>query len=148
MKLLEIDESLPHGFHDSNLRRIDFDCVEFKLTLHLDIWIGDTNSKSEDEQALHRPAVLTVTGLRFLIIDPPKQLCRQTGGLDIDAGPGQPSTSKIETNPLEDNVFLYWVFFSGWNSFMRLAGCDANLEWTGEPFVIGGQTLPTLKSHA
>jgi hypothetical protein len=76
---------------------------------------------------------VTISGLEFLVIDSPNDLLGpHTGELIIDGGPGQPSTAPVSIAPLGAGSFLYWLFVNEWNSFVRFAGRDATLEWTGE----------------
>lgn len=68
MTFAEIATSLPHGFHDAQLRRFEMDYVRRELTFDLDVWIG---GMSADVRELYRPARLRLVNVAFLTIEPP-----------------------------------------------------------------------------
>jgi hypothetical protein len=47
MTLLEIEQSLPNGLHDSEVHKITIDYERRKVTVDLAVWVGDMNDPPE-----------------------------------------------------------------------------------------------------
>jgi len=47
MKLVEIDHSLPNGFHDSYIYSIQLDYETREVKFKIGIWVGDLSSDIE-----------------------------------------------------------------------------------------------------
>jgi hypothetical protein len=131
MNLLDLEKEIPNGFHDSQLKGIDIDYVTGRVRIHVDICVGDPEAEDWDGREKMRPAVVTLTGLSFLCIDPPFSgyPFEKRGSLRIDGGTGQPSTSEVTIPPLKEGATLYWFFVNEWNSFIRIAAEEALIKW-------------------
>ncbi len=130
----DLAQTLPNGFHDAELTHLSVDYARGEVRLGLMIWIGEMSDETSGREA-YRPAIVTVSGLVLLLIDPP---CEgypfgEPGAVRIDGGPGQPATSRSELPGIPDDAFLYWFFVDDWNAFIRVAARHATLEWTGAP---------------
>jgi hypothetical protein len=130
MTMENVELLLPTGFHDGVLHRLSVDYKLGQLSLDVDFWIGNID---DEQREVYRLGRVTISGLEFLVIDSPSA---HTGPhpleLIIDGWPGQPSTAPVPLPSLRAGSFLYWMFVNEWNSFIRFAGRDAVLEWTGE----------------
>src|SRR5580704_13582201 len=91
MTFQEVDELLPNGLHDAELRRFEMDYVQRKLDFYLDLWIGDMEDPPEGRE-VYRPVHLIVQNVAFLIIEPPDPMYpwHDPGPITVDAGAGKP----------------------------------------------------------
>lgn len=79
---------------------------------------------------------VTVTGLVFLVVDPPGGERRPDAadpgaGLWINSGPGAPSDEvAARLPPMPEGCFVHWFYIHGWNSLIHICGRDASMAWT------------------
>jgi hypothetical protein len=125
----------PHAtFHDSILERVEIDYVERKAILKFQICIGGPNSKKQSLHEGKRSGQLNITGLLFLVIEPPdeKYPYQKARGLWIDdgeVGAGVPkSMTKLPKN-LPPGAFVHWFFVDEWNSFIYIPATGAKFKW-------------------
>lgn len=125
MTLEEIEDSLPWGFHDAYLTRIETDWAQRQLALELRLMIAE-------HQETDQLARVTVTGLHFFVAFPPSN----PAGTPrhelpwIDAGPGRFSTdADVALPPTPEGHFLHHLYIrEDWQTFYICAR-DASLEW-------------------
>ena len=136
MNLLKIDNELPNGFHDSYLKSIQVDYCNRKIIIDLDIWVGDSDSKDEESREKYRLGKLSINNFLYCAIDPPdpNYSYHESKPLRIDGGPieetsSPPLPSGLLPKSLPKDVFVYWFFVRDWNSFIYIAGIDAQLIW-------------------
>jgi hypothetical protein len=68
--LLEIEQSLPNGLHDAEVRKITVDHEHRRATIDLAVWVGDMDDPPERREA-YKEGQLEISGLLFLAIEPP-----------------------------------------------------------------------------
>jgi hypothetical protein len=127
--LKEIENSLPNGFHDARISRINIDYVKRVLTLDLELWVSDTEDGSPDT---FRAARLTLTQFQFCIIEPPDPTYpfHQAKELWVDGSLTEPvsNSSPIPSyEELPDGTFTGWFFVHDWNAFIHIAALDASV---------------------
>jgi hypothetical protein len=116
MTIEEIEETLPNGFHDANLRKIEIDYAKGEVKVEVSVWIGDLESSDEELREKKRDGRLMVSGLQFCMIERPdsRYPYQEAGSLWIaDSNEG----------------FIHYFFINNWNSFIILAAKDARFEW-------------------
>jgi hypothetical protein len=120
--------SLPNGFHDAELRRVEMDYVHRRLRFDLDVWIGDMA-----DEGLYRSARLMLESVAFFVIEPPDSNYPwlASGPIKIDAGEGQPreSSTTIPDPPAGSSVT--WMYLGELNRFLLFCAGNTSLEWTG-----------------
>jgi hypothetical protein len=132
MTIEEIEKTLPSGFHDASLERlnIDYNAREAKLEVLIDV--GDPDSQSDEETK--RKGILTVFGLLSCVIEPPdsRSSYQKTEGLWIaDSGPYK--SGKMPTKlpePLPNGSFAHYFFINDWNAFIVVVAADARFDWS------------------
>jgi len=133
MTLIEIEDSLPNGLHDAQISRIEIDYEKRIVKFGIRLWTGDLSSTDESLHETYQDGELTVTGLIYCIIEPPdpKYPYANTSTITISAGSATEEPIKTETalpQQLPDGAFAYWLFVNEWNSFIHIAGMDADIE--------------------
>jgi hypothetical protein len=134
---LERRDDLPWGFHDAMLRAMHVDWLKGSLTIELRV-------KVSERQDLDRGGRITVTGLEWLVVDPPSNPLADydpalVGGYDIDSRPGAAREGVPETS---SGTFVHHFFVVERNSFIHLCARDASFEWTdAAPAPCGGTAL-------
>jgi hypothetical protein len=142
MKLDELAQALPNGFHDSRLASIRIDYDRRELTLDIEVWIGEMDADDLASRETYRPAVLTLYGLEFCAIEPPDPSSRHLGReLTIDTGDLKSLPPLATANlpvPVSDTAFTNWIFVSQWNAFIYVSANEARLDWKrdSEPDVL------------
>ncbi len=134
MKLIEIDNSLPNGFHDSYIHSIQLDYEKRKAIFKINIWIGDLSSDIEDIREVYRAGELVISDMIFFVIDPPDSSYKYFDGtpLWVDGGPME-SIEKSPLVPLPKDLpigsFTYLFYVRNWNASFYIAGMEAELIW-------------------
>jgi len=131
MTFAQIAASLPNGFHDAELQRLDIDYVQRRMLFDLVVWIGDMDDSPQRE--LYRPARVTVEDVTFLVAEPPddRYPWAKAGPIRIDAGIGQPKESSSVLPSMSSGVSTVWIYLESFNSFLLFSGGNASLEWAG-----------------
>jgi hypothetical protein len=70
MTLLEIEQLLPNGLHDAEVRKITIDYERRKVTVDLAVWVGEMDDPPERREA-YKEGQLEISGLLFFAIEPP-----------------------------------------------------------------------------
>lgn len=137
MTFEELTDTLPNGFHDSELLRFQMDYLTRRLVLEVVVWIGDMDNKTEKET--YRPARVTVENVAYLVIEPPDPReppdssypWLEPGSITFDTGEGQPSQSASILPTAPEGTTVTWMYLYDFNRFLLFAAGDATLEWTG-----------------
>jgi hypothetical protein len=133
MTLDQIENSLPNGFHDARLNKIDINYVSrvAKFELQIDIKrYGDQDKKHEE---VHRDGIITLNEVLFIVIEAPDPSYpyQKTKGLWIaDSGKLEsikPQKAIPETLP--EGAFTYYFFINDWNAFIYFSAMSANFEY-------------------
>lgn len=133
MTIEEIEKTLPNGFHDASLEKLNihYDTREAELEMLVDV--GNPDAPSEEAREGTRKGVLTLTSFLFCVIEPPdsRSSYQEVRGLWIaDSGPA--ISTKLATKlpgPLPKGAFAHYFFINDWNSFIFIAAEDARFEW-------------------
>jgi hypothetical protein len=134
MTLMQIDESLPNGFHDAEIEQLVWQFQTNSVLLDINFWVA---TEAADRETRRRGRV-ELQGVVFLIIDPPQpreldpKIYQPSGTLQIDGLITNekvfPSLPKVLPHlPPETAVFSFYV--TNWNSFIHIAHQSANLTW-------------------
>jgi len=135
VQLIEIENSLPNGFHDAILESVEVDYVFRRVEIKLRLWTGDPDASNESEKEAYREAHLELLGLVYFVIEgpDPKSKYPETKGLWIDGGEVKSNSVPTMPSPIEQvppGTFKYWFFVRDWNSFIHFAAQDARLQWS------------------
>ena len=144
--LVELENTLPNGFHDSALRSFEVDYARRTLRVRLSLKVGvpDDPPVTRNDS---RDAMFEVVGLAFFVVDPPDTGCDFSAGGEVWIGDGYETTSirqftrhLIELlKALPEGTFAHSFFVSDWNSYIHVAGTDCSLEWIGEKYSVLGR---------
>lgn len=138
MTLQELDNLLPNGLHDAEVKSLKLDYVARTAEFDMDVWVGDLHSKDLDVREKYRPALLVLSGLQFCTIEPPdtkypfadaEAVTIERGSMD---GLKLPPTIPLPEG-LPENSFTNWLFVQEWNAFIYVCAFDARLDWKDEP---------------
>jgi hypothetical protein len=133
MKLEEIEDNLPNGFHDSHIKTIHIDYEKRLIRMLLDIWVGNPTSGIESVRETYKSGELFIKNFYYFVIEPPdpRYEYSKPSTLWIDARPLKTNPTNVEVklpSNIPENAFIYRVFVNNWNSFIYFAATDAALE--------------------
>jgi hypothetical protein len=133
MTLEELENTLPNGLHDAEVKAIAVDYETASVTLRVDIWVGSMDDPRDKREA-YKSGHLEITGLIFLVMEPPDSGYAYKNGpeLIIDAvGVGKGlDTELLKTVPIGAFVRTFWV--NQWNACMHVAASNAEIQWMNE----------------
>ena len=130
MTLEELEKTLPNGLHDAEVMRIAIDYELRTVTLELAVWVGNMDDSPERREA-YRHASLEITGLCFLIMEPPdSKYPFQHSGLKIDGCDVSKNLKHELLSALPADSFFRSLWVNEWNAFIHLAARDAKISWT------------------
>jgi hypothetical protein len=149
--LVEIESSLPNGFHDAFLESVHVDYASRRSLLKLRLCVGDPDAATEEKREAYKEADLELLDLVYLVIEgpDPRSKYAETKGLWIDGGeaaPGSAPATPVPVDLLPRGAFAYWLFVRDWNSFIHVAARDARLHWSSEGASPKASMLPTKQS--
>lgn len=136
MKLAEIDEKLPNGFHDAEIEQLNWNFEAGLLIFDINFWVAVESGHDRNKR---RKGKLELQKVSFLVIEPPelrmsdpKPLRGGVGALQVDGGPANEENfrdlSKLKANLSADTeIFSFYVV--NWNSFIHVATDEAKLTW-------------------
>ncbi len=132
MNLIELADTLPNGFHDTQVQSFEMDYVGRILRFRLDVWIGEMEDEARRE--LYRLADLTLQEVAYLVIEPPGTgaAWQKAGEVRVDVGPGHPSKSSYLVPEAPPGTLASWFFLDDLNCFLYCAAATAELQWIGE----------------
>ena len=130
MTLEELAHNLPNGLHDAELLGLNVDYVGRTISLIVEVWVGDIDGPIETRET-YRKARIDVSGLQFLVIEPPDptypysdveasriDICDMSKNLDVKL-----------VRSLPDGTSLSSLWVNDWNAFAHIAAQDATLSW-------------------
>lgn len=132
MKISELEDSLPHGFHDAWIQAISIDYVRSQATFSMEVWVGleEASPPASGRKQILRQGELVVRGLQLLVIPQPKVLSGAADGeLDVMGSPGAPDD--VQLPPLRPEAFVYSFWVGNWANSIVFAGEDAEFRWSG-----------------
>ena len=127
MNVFDVEATLPHGFHDAVLERIHINYTDCVADLTLQLWIGlvDPLPARVGREPVMRRALLSLAGLVYAMIDPPRTSASPAGGINVE--------SAVESNGnlsgVPEGCFRFRLFASDWNSSIEVVARDARLQW-------------------
>jgi len=131
----EAEDALPNGLHDANLLRFSVDYETRTAEFEFNAWVGDLSSKEEAIREKYQRVILSVRGLRFLILEAPDpaygfQHGNPTiGGFSGLSGEYPPP---IELGKLVEKLpttaFYDATFVQDWNCFIHIAADHAEIR--------------------
>ena len=136
MRLEQLINSLPNGFHDAQLEGINIDYTSGMATLQMQLLIGGPDDRTHEDHENYKAAKLHLSGVLYFVIGAPDPNYKygESKALNIDAGIADEKSAPPTPIPLDQlppDISAYWFFVSEWNSFIHLAAMDARLEWRG-----------------
>jgi hypothetical protein len=130
MTLLEIEQSLPNGLHDAEMRKITVDYEHLRATIDLAVWVGDMDDPPERREA-YKEGQLEISGLLFLTTEAPDPAYpfRDNPELIIDGCDSIKLIDKKLLSTIPVHAFVRSFFVKEWNSFIHIAAKEAALVW-------------------
>jgi hypothetical protein len=132
MTLEELENTLPNGLHDAEVKRIAVDYELRKVTLEVAVWIGDMGDPPERREA-YKDGRIDISGLLFLVMEPPDpRYPYQDSDLRIDGCDLSKNLSSelLESLPVDSFFRSLWV--NEWNAFIHIAAKNVNIEWLND----------------
>lgn len=134
MTIEEIGDTLPNGFHDSDILGINIDYVRGEVTFLIDV---DLTSPDEKVEVTSRHGELKLTGLLYCVIEPPgysltNEYVPAEDKLWITGDSSDFSELKEcpkLPEPIPDGGFRHWFFISSHNFFIYVAAMNAGFQW-------------------
>ncbi len=128
MTIAEIENRLPAGLHDAKLLKIVIDYEKLEAEIEFKVWIP-----TEQHAEKYARAILTLSGLQYLIIEPP--------GVDVQTNMGEHDLTSVDgfvtasfrgisanvPQPIVGN-FAHSLFAYNWNSSIHIAASSAKLD--------------------
>jgi hypothetical protein len=133
MTLQEIENNLPNGLHDAQVRRVEIDYEKRIVKFSLLLWTGDLSSEEESVREAYKEGELTIKDFIYCVIEPPDPTYPYVEASTITIGAGSATEEPINTETalpkeLPEGAFAYWFFVNEWNSFLHIAGMDASIQ--------------------
>jgi hypothetical protein len=131
--ILEIEQSLPNGLHDAEVRKIEIDYGHRKATFDLAVWVGDMDDPPERREA-YKNGRLNVSGLLFMVMEAPdaRYPYKNSTDLNIDGCDMSKGIDKDLLDSLPTEAFVRSFFVNDWNSFIHIAATNAEIFWTDD----------------
>jgi hypothetical protein len=133
----DLSASLPNGFHDAEMLKLEIDYTKREAILTLDVWVAESMESAERES--YRMAELTFSGLLFWVTEPPdlNYPYDVVGSVRIDTGSMDTlkDADAIKLPPIPEGAFVNWIYSADWNSRIFVAAEGASLKWIGSQTV-------------
>ena len=132
MTLEELENTLPNGLRDSEIQSIVIDYIRRTITIKLCVWVGKSSDAPEMREA-YREGLLLISGLQFLAMEAPcdDYPFTESKPLRVDACDMNKNLDSSLLASLSKDAFLRSLFVHEWNSFIHMAGLQADISWTG-----------------
>ena len=136
LTLEELENTLPNGLHDAEVRRLIVDYQERTLTLDAEVWIGDMDDPPERREA-YRDCQIKMTGLVFVVMEPPdaRYPYRVSGKLTVDTTDARQTLDDELIKSLPERAFFRSFWVGEWNNCIHVAAETAELTWSSSPTV-------------
>jgi hypothetical protein len=132
MTFKEVEQSLPNGFHDSAIRRIDADFLGPSISIAMDLHAsveGDINPE------LYRSGTLKVVCPYLFFLEPPdpsypfvpRGAPVNATGFSVKPGENAKVDALLDRIPREATALVF--FLDDWNSYLYLAGSSVEFSW-------------------
>jgi hypothetical protein len=131
MTLEQLEEELPNGLHDAQIRSITRDFENGKIILEVRILVGlpDDPLEHRDE---YRNGSITFTGVELFVIESPEA---SSAFLAPGAVSFSVARSEVELFPrdivkkLAQGINMYSFFVLDWHSSIHIAASDMRFGW-------------------
>jgi hypothetical protein len=141
--LVELENSLPNGFHDSALASFEVDYARRFLRARFSLKVG----VPDDSPETRNDGRVEITGLVFLVIDPPDKRSDFTAADEVWIADGYETASIPQftghlnelLKALPQGAFAHSFFVSDWNSYMHVAGSGCSIKWIGDRYAVSGR---------
>jgi hypothetical protein len=135
MNIEEISNTLPNGFHDAYIQRLNIDYAKQEAVFELEICVGDSNSENPVKRDEYRSGRLKLNGFLFCVIEPPdipfdESSINKHGALWI--ADDSSDFGELKSYPLLPELsdgFRHWFFINNFNCFIYVAAMNAMFEW-------------------
>jgi hypothetical protein len=135
MTLEALADSLPNGFHDSNLKRLTIDFERRTICMDMSLSVGLPDDPPEHRND-YRDAQVEISGFSFFVTEQPD------GNYNFAAPGSLPLVDAYETSSIPEvaeglkpllkstyHKFIQSFYVSGWNSFIHIAANDCSVRW-------------------
>ena len=140
MTLAELEDTLPNGFHDAMIYALSVDYKDQTVALDVDLSFAGPDDPPDVPD--YRRAVIKVSGLKILVIDPPNPgpLYGVLDGDELFTKGFVTEADEYWKKRLDPKLIeaagadapLYSFFVHGWNSCIHIAATDAVCNWKNE----------------
>lgn len=136
MTLEDISRSMPNGFHDAELVRLEADFSGRKLQLTMNI---DVSAPGEHSDEHFRRAEVKLSGVCYWFLESPDHHYKpwlQDQTLAVNGYVTKSEPKILERFPAEllnatpATAFLYSFFIDDWNTFLHIAAESAECSWS------------------
>jgi hypothetical protein len=130
MTLEELENTLPNGLHDAEVRSLTVDYSQRLLVLEMEVWVGSMDDPPDRREA-YKTGRLEISGLVFLVMEPPdpRYPYRIRSKLTIDATEVRKGLDPELLATLPPDFFFRTLWVNEWNACMHLAAKDAEMTW-------------------
>jgi hypothetical protein len=138
MTFEELDQSLPNGFHDAEIRKIEVDFTTPSIVIGMNLHVGAADDPDPER---YRAGTVTIDVPYVFFIEPPDAAYHfipngspiNASGNSVKAGQN-PKVDRL-LGVLPPNATSYLFFLDDWNSSIYLSGASAKFSWDdGDPF--------------
>jgi hypothetical protein len=132
MTLEELENTLPNGLHDAEVKRITVDYAQRRVTFELAVWVGSIDESPERREA-YKNGLVEVSGLLFLVMEPPDPKYPFTrSGITIDGCNMSKNINDELLKSLPPGSFFRSLWVSEWNTFIHIAANSARIVWMND----------------
>ena len=129
MNITELEKEHGISFHDSLLRELSTNLAGRTVEFVLDVCVGDPDAKPGPERERRRAARLRLTGLEYLVVDPPDPSYPYSRHEPVDIDLCEPDKEVAGRYRIPQAAFAGRFFVSDWNAFIHFAALNAALTW-------------------
>lgn len=135
MTLEELENTLPNGLHDAEVKKLNVDYEQRNLAIDVDIWVGKMTDSPQKREA-YRKGRIEISGLLFLVMEPPDPSYPfANDDLRIDGCDLRQNLKQELLDSLPGTAFFRSLWVSEWNAFIHIAGRSAQITWNDEVIV-------------
>ena len=132
MTLEELESTLPNGLHDAEVRRITVNYERREMSFDVAVWVGDMDDPADRREA-YRNGRVDISGLLFLIIEPPDpKYPFKSSDLRIDGCDMRKNLNSELLDSLPPSAFFRSLWVNEWNAFIHIAAEEAQMSWVSE----------------
>ena len=131
MTLEELEDSLPNGLHDAEIKDLLIDYPRGEVRMELRVWVGDI-----ERREAYRDGTLVLEGLQFVAIEPPdpRYAFAKDTRLRIDVTHDKKHLRAPAIDKVPKDCFVSGLFVQEWNAYVYVAARHASLAWKGDVY--------------